>query len=152
MGSSIFPASNAGRLVCKQSTAGQLGLPTTGAVVISGSHTAWPAWAQLVASTAAEYYLTGLTAWAESSVVAHYLRVQVGTGAAGAETVMGEVVLPAALDGNNYRVAGHGVFAAPLRIPISTRVAVRAWVPGAAAGLSVVLMALATPYAAVEGN
>ena len=152
MGSSIFPASNAGRLVCKPSTAGQLGLPTTGAVVISASNSAWPAWSTLLASTAAEYYLTGLTAWATYSAVAYYLRIQVGTGAAGAETVMGEVVLPTDLAGSNYRAAGHGVFAAPLRIPISTRLAVRAWVPGAAAGLSTVLMALATPYAAVEGN
>lgn len=160
MGAGIFPASAGGAaFVCKQSVAGQLALPTAAgaAVSLTAGRDTWGSWAQVVSSSAAEYYLTGVTAWGGLNRPSHHLRVQVGIGAAGAESVLGEVVVPPLAD-NSYnspvywQCSGTQLFVGPLRVPISTRIAVRGLAWGASSSLGASVMVLAVPYTSIEGN
>ena len=162
MGAGIFPASAGGAaFVCKQSVAGQLALPaTTGAAVsLTAMAGTWGSWAQVVSSTVAEYYLTGVTAWGVTDRASHHLRVQVGIGAAGAESVLGEVVVPPLVEFSYsspayWQCSGTQLFVGPLRVPISTRIAVRGLAPGVVSshGLGASVMVLAVPYTSIEGN
>lgn len=161
MGAGIFPASAGGAaFVCKQSVAGQLALPTAAgaAVSLTAGRGTWGSWAQVVSSSAAEYYLTGVTAWGVTNTASqHHLRIQVGAGAAAAETVLGEVVIPPRIETvystpNSWYCTGSEPFLAPLRVPISTRLAVRGLAWGAASSLGASVMVLAVPYTSIEGN
>ncbi len=162
MGAEIFPASAGGAaFVCKQSVAGQLALPTAAgaAVSLTAGGGTWGSWAQVVSSTVAEYYLTGVTAWGVANFASHHLRVQVGIGAAGAESVLGEVVVPPLADNSynspvHWQCSGTQLFVGPLRVPISTRIAVRGNAYGVASSLALgaSVMVLAVPYTSIEGN
>jgi hypothetical protein len=160
VGASIFPATGGGSaFVCKQSTAGQLALPTAAGagVSVTAPDSSWGSWAQVVASSAAEYFLTGVTVWGAPKPTAHHLRIQVGSGSAGSETTLGEVVVPPSIlvaysTPTGWACSGTELFAAPLRVPISTRIAVRGMVYNVTGTLAASLMVLAVPYTAIEGN
>lgn len=158
MGADIFPAAAGGSaFVCKQSTRGQLALPTAGPVTISAPTGSWGSWVQVVSSSASEYYLCAIAAWGGSSNTGWFLRVEVGYGAAGAEQTLGEVIIaPYAETAYStptwWMCSGVEQFDGRLRVPISTRIAVRGTAPGAPSTQSLSAMVLATPYTSIEGN
>ena len=85
------------------------------------SHQAYGAYAQVVASTAADIYLIGMAVGSTETRNDSMGYAAVGTGGAGAETVIAEVAY--------YLLSGAGAayvrFSAPIPVPSGTRVAVK---------------------------
>lgn len=108
--------------------AGSLGprtFPTTAAAAaVNGDGFAYGPYVQLMASTAlAEAALvTALTAWSDGGIDVGGMTIQLATGAAGAEVVVGEFTYthPAAAAGTPGLV-----LATPVLLPASTRLAAR---------------------------
>jgi hypothetical protein len=140
-----------GAFFAKQNTASQVVLSVT--ATASTTNGAFGSWGQATASSAADYYVTGLSAvqTAGNAVAASHIVVAVGYGGSGSETTLGVLTLAgagAAFDG------GQAGFEAPPRIAAGQRIAVRVAVdptaPTPAAQLYVFLWLV--PFSSVEGN
>ena len=95
------------------------GIQNYASVTCTSGAGSYGSWVQVTAATAAAIYLLLLRA-GEASSLAAYISVDIGIGAAGAETVIATIPL--------YHASGEGValnLAGVLPIAISTRIAVR---------------------------
>lgn len=140
-----------GAFFAKQNTSSQVVLGVT--ATASTTNGAFGSWAQATASSAADYYVTGLSAVQTSgnAVNASHVVVAVGYGAGGSETTLGTLTLGSAATAFNGGQAG---FEAPPRIASGQRIAVRAAVdptaPAVAAQIHVFLWLV--PFSSIEGN
>lgn len=145
-------------LLCKRDTAGPLS--THQPLTVNSS---WSSWAQLIASTSAEYYITSLSATVYNfgfSDISYnsYLGISLGVGGAGAETSVGvfyfnqiNVGYNGGSDGMSY-IQGDITFATPLWISAGTRIAFRTILNTAGGARNGGMILRYTPTSAVIGN
>ena len=153
MSSKYPPDSTSPRLVAKAATLSQIVLPNSGGTSVTAGSAAYGSWAQVVASSAAEYYIVGahfVTNHSGGTGVYDYL-LDIGTGGSGSETVLATESAGYAwtASGTAYGVLDFRL-TVPLRVPVSSRIAVRAYGPSGSITLSGWLKAVV--YTAVEGN
>lgn len=105
---------------------------------------AWSAWNQITASLASDLILTAIAVYklisATGSPVTGLIQIQIGTGAAGAETTVAEFTTGIGYTSSNTvetksMFIGEVLFCNPIRIDAGTRVAVRSSTSSAAAGI-----------------
>lgn len=164
-GFNVYPQPVAtNRMVLRQNTAGQILLPPLQSSVTATTSSAtetFGGWAQVIASTSVEYYITGVLAFttADTAVGVYApLYVDIGIGSAGGETSLSLVPIGTGIGrfGNTtarFASGGHALLDAPVRVAAGSRLAVRTALhnPGAASQTCVVYL-IAVPYSAVEGN
>lgn len=153
------------RFVLKSNTAGQILLPSMSSpasATTSSTSVAFGAWAEVTSATAAEYYVTGVLAFADAadataSVYAP-LYVDIGMGGAGSETSLSVVPVGSSIGRFNttspkFAPGGHQLLDAPIRVAAGSRLAVRtALASTASVARACTVYLLAVPYSAVEGN
>jgi hypothetical protein len=149
------------RLITKSGASAAILLPnSTGLSANTGTaDQGYGSWTQLVASTGAEYLLTGVTARTSSSVSTSTrsdpIIVDLGIGGSGSETAVATVPL----FGSDYAASTSVIYggsrdiAVPVRVPAGTRIAFRvALYLTNGTATPIVVIAHAVPYANVEGN
>lgn len=140
-----------GAFFAKQHTASQTTLSATATASTSGA--TFGSWVQVTASSAADYYVTGLSAvkTAGNAAAASHALVAVGYGGSGSETTLGVASLAGA---TADFVGGQAQFLAPLRIASGQRIAVQvAFDPTSATPAPQVLVFLwLVPFSSIEGN
>jgi hypothetical protein len=141
------------RFVTKADTASGTSLGSATVSSDSGSANTYGSWAQIIASTAAESYITelGITLPASNTPIASDgpMTLQLGTGAAASEVVKYERLIPFAAytAGTVYLIK----LDAPFRVTASKRVAAR--LKGArTATVDVVVAVYGLPITQTEGN
>jgi hypothetical protein len=152
------PPSTAARLVTKSDTSGEVLLSAT----VSTASTTMGSWVQVTASTAAEYYVTHVSAvqtggtLASGTVADLPMLVDLGQGAAASEVVRASLAFSQAFYNGTANILAHTrTLGAPLRISSGTRLALRAAKSANTAGgtMNGVLIHLTcVPVSAVEGN
>jgi hypothetical protein len=119
-----------GGVVSKTAGAGYFTIPTGPAAsvsIASGVSGAYGAWVQMIAATGAAIYVVGFVATSSAS---DSYQFQIGTGAAAAETGVGEAPISLPTGGLHAPVP----FMFPIPVATGTRIAVRSAKTAAAAG------------------
>lgn len=143
------------KMVTKSNTAGQALLSAS--ATTSSTNGTMGSWAQVTASTAAEYYIGSVGAIVTTTTGSGWygpILVDIGIGGAGAETLVASVVIMGEQTYNSSaEPSGFAALDVPLRVAAGTRVAIRASLAATGAATRAVLTYLsATPVANVEGN
>ena len=147
---STFPPAVSPRLVGKQNTAGIDCLTFSGP---SNSVLASASYAQVVASSAAEYYIVGVAYRGGSGSGysgQHFIRCQIGIGASGSEVSVAKLSVGCQSVAAGTLVAGTLWIPVPIRVATGTRIAARFEDPLGTATYTADLMVV--PYTSVEGN
>jgi hypothetical protein len=147
------------KLVTKANTASQIllaGLTGTTATT-STSDLTMGSWAQVTASTSAQYYITGLSAHNITTTGSSWwgpIYVDIAIGGAGSETLVASASIIGSMTfAATVEPGGNVPLAVPLRISSGTRVAVRAAMYAVNANAKSIIVHLwAVPFTSVEGN